>query len=92
MAICTYFIHILVSLVFLHGLFWLQKLTAHDPPGSPSLEAFFGANFLRLDMTRAASTRGPGIDQGKPVFSIYATGIHWVRSCHPMMARISPSL
>ena len=34
-------------------------------------EAFFGAHYLRLDMTRAAATRGPGIDAGKPVFSIY---------------------
>jgi len=34
-------------------------------------QAFFGANYLRLDMTRAASVRGPGIDEGKPVFSIY---------------------
>lgn len=25
-------------------------------------------------MTRAASVRGPGIDEGRPVFSIYATG------------------
>eukprot|EP00913_Durusdinium_trenchii_P016035 g15071.t1 len=34
-------------------------------------QAFFGAHYLRLDMTRAAATRGPGIDQGKPVYSIY---------------------
>ncbi|CAJ1382713.1 unnamed protein product [Effrenium voratum] len=34
-------------------------------------EAFFGAKFLKLHMTRAAATRGPGIDEGKPVFSIY---------------------
>ncbi|CAE7457594.1 Enc1, partial [Symbiodinium sp. KB8] len=34
-------------------------------------QAFFGANYLQLRMTRAAATRGPGIDEGKPVFSIY---------------------
>eukprot|EP00930_Biecheleria_cincta_P003993 TRINITY_DN10489_c0_g1_i1.p1 TRINITY_DN10489_c0_g1~~TRINITY_DN10489_c0_g1_i1.p1 ORF type:complete len:2442 (+),score=348.99 TRINITY_DN10489_c0_g1_i1:330-7655(+) len=33
--------------------------------------AFFGAQYVKVDMTRAAATRGKGIDYGKPVYSIY---------------------